>query len=334
MTPTNKDSRRASWKAINFAGSINWALDLQFLGPDNMEQPSRPYGGTGCVSGNLNPEPPKTPSLDIVAHDEFDVDLNRLCKFACVYDYCPDLICAFAAVDMEEGTEDFDQNDYQSSEDVRWKNRQSCMIFKDPALREPSLHACKPVYQEQLHQPKEEDRASNCGCTGFFPSNKTIPWEKIGCFILISSLKLVLEVGAQFIPGLGKALDAGLDMVGVAAHTLKYTYPDGEAPEDAYAWWLSPCGGSNVAPDDVKKVFGILSTIADGSSSFKPPKKIPKGSGWKGDGGNPRSPTKPRSMSHKGGKGGSERKKCKTPKSKETQRLGVARNTCRVQSAC
>lgn len=35
----------------------------------------------------------------------------------------------------------------------------------------------------------------------------------------MSSLKFVVELGAQFIPGVGKALDAGLGML-VATHTV------------------------------------------------------------------------------------------------------------------
>lgn len=33
---------------------------------------------------------------------------------------------------------------------------------------------------------------------------------QIGCYILMSSLKLLLDVGADLIPGVGKILDAGL----------------------------------------------------------------------------------------------------------------------------
>jgi hypothetical protein len=33
---------------------------------------------------------------------------------------------------------------------------------------------------------------------------------QIGCYILMSSIKLVLDIGLQAIPGVGKALDAGL----------------------------------------------------------------------------------------------------------------------------
>jgi hypothetical protein len=38
----------------------------------------------------------------------------------------------------------------------------------------------------------------------------TTPPSKIGCYTIMQSIKLVLDVGVQFIPGVGKVLDAGL----------------------------------------------------------------------------------------------------------------------------
>lgn len=117
MTPTTKDTRRASWKDLNFAGSIDWAVDLQSFTSDDFDTaPDRPDTdlGDACVSGEDNgansgnlcefscslgfcPEslctctetgpleslPQEKTGVDVVAWDEFDVDLNRLCKFAC-----------------------------------------------------------------------------------------------------------------------------------------------------------------------------------------------------------------------------------------------------------
>ena len=118
MTPETKDTRRDDWKGLNFAGSIDWAVDLQSFTSDDMEvAPERPLSGEeGCVSGEDNttnsgdlcefsctfafcPEslctcvstgplielPPETPKSDVIAWDELDVDLNRLCKFACTH---------------------------------------------------------------------------------------------------------------------------------------------------------------------------------------------------------------------------------------------------------
>jgi hypothetical protein len=76
-------------------------------------------------------------------------------------------------------------------------------------------------------------------------------------------------------------------MAATAAQMAAYLYPDEEDPEGAFSWWLSPCGGTQLVPDEIKKIFGILSTVADGVTSFSKPKNIRRGSGKKGDEGNP-----------------------------------------------
>lgn len=55
MTPTTKDTWRADWKSLNFAGSIDWALDLQaFTADDVAVPPNRPEeGNLGCVMGKM-----------------------------------------------------------------------------------------------------------------------------------------------------------------------------------------------------------------------------------------------------------------------------------------
>lgn len=78
-----------------------------------------------------------------------------------------------------------------------------------------------------------------------------------------------------------------------AAKTIAYTYPAGEDPAGAFDYWLSPCGKTDLVPDDLKKTFDILSTVADGVGSWKPPKNGKKGMGRKGDAGNPTDRTKP-----------------------------------------
>lgn len=98
----------------------------------------------------------------------------------------------------------------------------------------------------------------------------------------MSSLKAVLDVGLQFIPGIGKALDARLDMATTAAQMAAYLYSSEDKPEDAFSGWLSPCGGTELVPDEIKKIFDILSTVTDGVSSFSKPKNLKKGSGRKG----------------------------------------------------
>jgi hypothetical protein len=78
-------------------------------------------------------------------------------------------------------------------------------------------------------------------------------------------------------------------MLLTAAQMASYLYDEEEDPAGAFEWWLLPCGGSDLVPEDIKNVFDILTSIGDfgGSSSFKPPKNLGKGSGRKGDSGNP-----------------------------------------------
>jgi hypothetical protein len=76
-------------------------------------------------------------------------------------------------------------------------------------------------------------------------------------------------------------------MIATAAQMAAYLYPEEEDPEGAFSWWLAPCGGTQLVPDEIKKIFGILSTVADGVTSFAKPKNVKKGSGKKGDDANP-----------------------------------------------
>lgn len=126
--------------------------------------------------------------------------------------------------------------------------------------------------------------------------------------------------------------DEVLDMATTAAQMAAYLYPDEEDPEGAFSWWLSPCGGTDLVPEDIKKVFGILSQVAGGVSSFKTPKKLKKGSGKKGDDGNPKDRSKPRGTSGSGGIKPGQKRKCRIPASRQTMRLGAAKNTIRKQS--
>jgi hypothetical protein len=108
-------------------------------------------------------------------------------------------------------------------------------------------------------------------------------------------------------------------------------------------------------PDQIKEIFGILSTVASDVSSFKPPKNIPKGSGRKGDPANPND----RSGMPKSGSGSGSGDSCppskvrmreegqdiapkpprkpkpkkrKIPASQSTLRIDGAKNTLREQS--
>ncbi|KAL1610146.1 hypothetical protein SLS60_001811 [Paraconiothyrium brasiliense] len=124
-------------------------------------------------------------------------------------------------------------------------------------------------------------------------------------------------------------------MLTVASQLASYIYPEEEDPEGAFNWWLSPYGGTDLVPDDIKKVFDVLNSIPSGVSSFKTPKKIKKGSGKKGDDGNPKAPTKPRpggGTSKPRPKNGGVKKKCNVPSRSSTMRLGAQKKTIRYQS--
>ena len=104
----------------------------------------------------------------------------------------------------------------------------------------------------------------------------------------MSSLKLVLDIGVEAIPGAGKPLQMGMDMTLTAAQMIAYAYDKSEDPAGAFEWWLSPCGDPSLVSNDLRKAFDIMNTVVDGVSSFKKPKNIKKGSGKKGDNGNPK----------------------------------------------
>jgi hypothetical protein len=127
------------------------------------------------------------------------------------------------------------------------------------------------------------------------------------------------------------------DAATTAAQVVAYAYPEGENPVGAFEWWLSPCGGSDLVPAELKRVFDILSAVAGGVSSFVEPKNIKKHSGKKGDAANPTDRAKPKAGTGTGpngtGKPGATRvRKCNVPPSKSSIILGGAKNTLRLQS--
>ncbi|EXL70032.1 hypothetical protein FOPG_14107 [Fusarium oxysporum f. sp. conglutinans race 2 54008] len=335
-----------------------------------------------------------------MSHDLVSVDMNRLCKFACKYGYCPEDVCTRAAVgyngDNEE--DDDDNNDaeytgpmvgdprYIDTGEIREGHKATCFNYKGDRGPPGSMDTCKAYCKPAMEVAKEEDRLTNYGCIVWSPINKPIPWKKvpgsdleiaagecscdnwlvnelaefvidalpiiaqIGCFLLMSSLKLILDVGLSlFAPG--RALSAGADMALTAAETVNYIYPKDENPEGAWQWWLSPCGGSDLVPDEFKQIFEVLGNVPTGRSSFKEPKKIKKGSGKKGDDGNPtdRSTPRPNNGGHNGaGKNGGKapakppagnsnnnggkKKKCNVPARMSSRHLGQAKNTLRLMS--
>lgn len=213
MTPTTKDKRRNDWEALNFAGSIDWALDLQTFGRDDMEvAPDRDENSTGegCIygedltldSGNLcdfscnfgfcpeslctcyeqgplEPLPGQRDAGDIVAWDEFNVDLNRLCKFACKYGYCPDKICFKRPVEPEQDVVTVESPEYYDKEAARRANANNCLIYKNRRAGVDEAMQCYNPCKAIVEQAKEEGRTTNYGCVGFWPLNEEIPWQKV-----------------------------------------------------------------------------------------------------------------------------------------------------------
>lgn len=125
-------------------------------------------------------------------------------------------------------------------------------------------------------------------------------------------------------------------MAATGAQTINYLYDEDNDPLSAFDWWiLKTCGDTSLVPDEIKDVFNTLSQVVDGIS-FKTPKNLKKGSGKKGDNGNP--PTKDRNPPPKqppktGPPPKAQRqRKCVIKPAKETVRLGAALNTLRVQS--
>ncbi|CZS72048.1 unnamed protein product [Fusarium graminearum] len=429
MTPKTKISRRDVWKNLNFAGSIDWAVDLQeFTADDFNAPPDRPESGTGCIAGNDNtidsadlcffscnygfcPSslctcyekgpvkklPGKTTQGEFISHDLISVDMNRLCKFACKYGYCPEDVCTRAVVGYNDDDEEEDDNNdaeytgpmvgdpkYIDTGEIREGHKSTCFNYKGLNGPPGNMDTCKAYCKPVMDAAEEEGRLTNYGCVVWSPIDKPIEWKKvpgsdleiaagecscdnwlinelaefvidalpiigqIGCFLLMSSLKLILDIGLSlFAPG--RALSAGVDMALTAAEMVNYIYPDGENPQGAWEWWLSPCGGSDLVPDEFKQIFDILGEVPAGRSKFKEPKKIKKGSGKKGDDGNPtdRSAPRPNNGGSKGqgaGKGGGKapakppsansnnKKKCRVPAKQSTRHLGRLKNTLRLKS--
>ncbi|RSL46764.1 hypothetical protein CEP54_013694 [Fusarium duplospermum] len=147
---------------------------------------------------------------------------------------------------------------------------------------------------------------------------------QIGCFILMSALKLVIDVGLSIFGG--RALTAGVDMALTAVELTNYVYSKEEDPLGAFEWWLSPCGGSHLVPGEIKQAFDILSFAPRDKSSYKEPTKIKKHSGKKGDEGNPLSqPGKSTGVNSSKPKPSDTRTtKCSIKPEDQTKTVGVA----------
>lgn len=216
MTDITKNTRRRDWRSLNFAGTVDWAVDLQTFTADDYDVPKRPLNGQGCVEGQDDaqdtlglcefackygfcPEPlcyctqvgqmiplPKTTREnvdDIGAADEFNLEYNRLCRFACQYGICPQDAC----IDKGEGKEKSEvqppapipteyYNRREETEDLR------CQIFKDTRHAHITYKRCEHACRHVIAKAKEDGQEwSNWGCVGAFPLNEPIPWKRDEC---------------------------------------------------------------------------------------------------------------------------------------------------------
>lgn len=108
----------------------------------------------------------------------------------------------------------------------------------------------------------------------------------------MQGLNFILNIATDLIPG-GAALKLGVQGVVNAATYVDYTYDSDNDPEGAFDFFLSPCGGTDLVPEDLKNGFDIAIGAAGGRIKGmdidKPPKpKWKKGSGKKGDKSNPK----------------------------------------------
>ncbi|KAG8626437.1 hypothetical protein KVT40_005382 [Elsinoe batatas] len=325
-----------------------------------------------CVEqGPVLDLPPERSIGDIHAEDSDIPDLERLCKFACKYYDCPPDVCHEDPVWDDLPLQVGEEPNYFDTYEARRQNNEGCLVYEDDRYRQDAAFQCYDLCKDAVEEAQAEGRTTNYGCLGWWPNapGNQIPWIKeptirgrvaqgkclcdnwllnelandfldaipviaqIGCFAIMSSLKFVLDVGLQFIPGPGKVLDAGLEMATTAAQIAAYTYDGDNDAQGAFEWWLSPCGDTGLVPDELRQVFDILSTVADGVTRFKAPPNLKKGSGRKGDAGNPNDRTKKRDESDRGGNSGGNnnnnnngvskpQKKCKVPPGKGTTRMG------------
>jgi hypothetical protein len=213
MTPTSKELGRNQWKGLNFAGTIDWAVDLQAFGEDDKGVPvTRPESGVGCVAGEdltlntadlcefscalgfcpeplcectavdtLEPLPAENKQINvtnIIAWDEDNVVAHRLCRFACKYGYCPDTVCTTPSVDPDNGVVTSDQGGVDPY-DVRTQNQKNCLLPDDTRKWHVATEHCKRYCQPVLDAAAAEGRTSNYGCVVWQPKGAPDPWYTI-----------------------------------------------------------------------------------------------------------------------------------------------------------
>lgn len=216
MTPTTQDRRRGSWKGLNFAGTVNWAVDLQAFTSDDMDNASDDRGkagSEGCIAGDdltvdtgdlceftcdlgfcpeslcyctergiLDPLPAvKNASANdvVIAWNEQGIDINKMCKFACTYGYCPDDVCTTPLETMvDDDSDDTPPTPSPPPDDPRAANANKCLIYEN-GDHDDSVAPCKIYCKPQLDAAAAAGKTSNYGCVGFWPLNQPIPWQTV-----------------------------------------------------------------------------------------------------------------------------------------------------------
>jgi GH18 family chitinase len=209
MTQKTKLERRSTWKGLNFGGTIDWAVDLQAFGDDDLNNigPIVDQDGGVCVigedlgvdSGDLcefscalgfcpaplchcrwRDDQPKLPKArdfkGIIAWDEFDAGLGRLCRFACKYGFCPKEICGTPVYDDEDEDGDSIEGGYDYR-GAREQNAGRCLIYKS-GKSQVGLQQCRNFCYKEIEEAKDEGLYANYGCGGLWPVDEELPWQK------------------------------------------------------------------------------------------------------------------------------------------------------------
>ncbi|EQB59459.1 hypothetical protein CGLO_00144 [Colletotrichum gloeosporioides Cg-14] len=177
------------WKRLNFGGSIDWAVDLQMFGDDDMKVPIDRGGDTGdkgCVSGEA-----KT------------ANSGNLCEFTCSRGLFPEFLCECvtrgemlplppenpvqgdiiacarrSVVDkakddgiIEVGWSPENPNYFNYTE-ARLANANRCLIYQNARQRDEAQFQCCSYCKSALDEAKGEGRTSHYGCIGFFSTKK------------------------------------------------------------------------------------------------------------------------------------------------------------------
>ncbi|KAI8722843.1 hypothetical protein NCS52_00429400 [Fusarium sp. LHS14.1] len=269
--------------------------------------------GFSCATYGCCPE-------SLCDYDVLSVDLNHLCNFTCRYGYCPPQKACQETLD-------------KAKEENRTSNY-GCILWTPE-----SEGGLKSISWQRQPSTGRLVTGSKCSCDNW-PVNDLVDYfiealpaiAQIGCFILISALKLIIDVGLSIFGG--KTLTAGVDMALTAVELTNYVYSKEEDPLGAFQWWLNPCGGSHLVPAEIKQTFDILSFAPRDKSSYKEPTKIKKHSGKKGDEGNPRSkPDKSTGVASSKSKSSNTcTKECSIRPEDQTKTVGMAQNTLEIRS--